>query len=704
MLGISRQAVTKRANREAWKFSKRAGRGGGKIYSYCDLPEDVQAAITLHEAQRQPAKCSFDESKPIPDSAHETGLARFKLHADWTRFRAGQKSKSKADEAFFAAYNLGNSHPEIYETLGKTSRQSMFRWDRKLRDNDGDYRCLCDYRGWAQAKNVQGNIGPEAEETFLSIYLNPQRPSISLSFRATCSVLEQKGLPVPSKRSTYRFVERYTADHNDLVVLMRDGEKALADKVGPYITRDSSLLQVGDCLVADGHKLNLDCIHPQTGRPARMTLICWYDWASRMPVGWEVMPSEDTIAISSALFMAIKNIGKIPRCVYLDNGRAFKSKFFTETDPDLTMLHGLYARLGIAVQFSKPYWARSKTVERFFGTFDNQCARLLASYRGNSIADKPAYLARNEKFHIARHNKNVPTIQDFLEIWSAYLGDYGMQPHEGLHGMLPLEILAAGRGKGVDVSDLTRHFLYRKEVTPRRCRIRLFGIDFESEGLYGLKKPVIAMWSWADLSEIQLYTKEGHSLGPARPVEALHPLARVLGDDLDVQKIREANKKQAKLKKMTLQIAKETDSSGLIEAIPWVEAGNRQRVELSVVPKSEKEPPASPPEMSQEERAELERAIKEQAARIEAQPEYELPIFQRPYDKAAHLFDLHVDGGVQLFPKDLAFMREYWRSDEYLNVSKPRFDTLVDFYTQTTGRPVILPWQDPQADNATGIN
>ena len=232
------------------------------------------------------------------------------------------------------------------------------------------------------------------------------------------------------------------------------------------------------------------------------------------------------------------------------------------------------------------------------------------------------------------------------------------------------------------------------------------GGEFSGEGLSGEDLASLDELN-SEAPAIRLFSflvGRAASLGPARPVEALHPLARVLGDDLDVQKIREANKKQAKLKKMTLQIAKETDSSGLIEAIPWVEAGNRQRTPLSIVPKFEKEPPASPPEMSQEERTELERAIAEQAARIEAQPEYELPIFQRPYDKAAHLFDLHVDGGVQLFPKDLAFMREYWRSDEYLNVSKPRFDTLVDFYTQTTGRPVILPWQDPQADNATGIN
>ena len=88
----------------------------------------------------------------------------------------------------------------------------------------------------------------------------------------------------------------------------------MSDKVGPYITRDDSVLAVGDVLVADGHRLNFDCIHPATGRPARMTLLLWLDWASRMPVGWgNHARGKHGRPISTALFMAIKNLGKIPK-------------------------------------------------------------------------------------------------------------------------------------------------------------------------------------------------------------------------------------------------------------------------------------------------------------------------------------------------------------------------------------------------------
>jgi putative transposase len=700
-MGCNISTIARKSQRESWPYTKRPGRGGGKLFKFIDLPKYVQTTITIYEAKHLPAPTScYDESKPIPDKAHQVGLAKFNLLNDWLKNRTNKKPKNKADAVFFAAYNSGVSHPDIFKLIGKVKKKTVQGWDKNIRNNGGDYRCLCDRRGWDKDYGPRGDIGPEAEEIFLRIYLNPNRPSGALAYDAMCSILDRREIKRPSKRTTYRFIQRYESDHNDVLTLMREGEKALADKIGPYITRDSSLLEVGDCLVADGHTLNFDSIDPRTGKPARMTLICWFDWASRIPVGWEVMPTEDTVAISSALFMAIKNLGKIPKCIYLDNGKAFKSKYFFETNPDLTMLTGLYARLGIAVQFSKAYQARTKVVERFFGTFSEQCARLLPSYRGRSIDDKPAYLARNEKFHKARHDDRVPTIGDTLEIWCSYLTWYGSQPHEGLHGMKPMETFMAGRGPGVDVSELTRHFLWRKQVNPRRCRVRLFGIDFESESLYGLKKPVLAMWSWADMSQIHLYTTDGYSLGSARPVEALHPLARHLGDELDMQKIRDAVKYQAKLKKQTLQLAREADAPDALEQLPWVGTAAKQRVPLTVVPK---EKPAEPsrPKLSKKEQKQLAAALDAEAEAMANAPAYQVPRFSRPFDKAEFLFNQLVANGHRLTPEDQEFMARYWASPEY-NVVSGRFDALIQYHEQISGEPVVLPWVDSTQNAAAG--
>jgi putative transposase len=680
ILNVTPMTISRRARKEAWPHEKRQGRGGGKAYPYETLPPDIQAAIVAHEARQLPAPTSpHYESKPIPDKAHKTGLARFQLHADWQKYRRKAKgNKAKADKAFLLAYNSGQSHPSIYEALGKISRSSLFRWDRQLKEAEGDYRILCDHRGWARAKGIEGDIGDEAAEIFKKNYLTTQRPSVLLAYRAMCAVLEQRGLPCPSQRTTYRFIDRYTRENYDHVVLMREGEKALADKVGPYITRDDSLLEVGDVLVSDGHRLNFDAIHPGTGRPARMSLIVWFDWASRFPVGWEIMPEENTIAISSALFMAIRNLGKYPKVVYLDNGRAFRAKYFTQAaDDDIPQLQGLYRRLGISTQFAKPYHGRSKVVERFFGTFDNQAARLLPSYRGRSIDDKPAYLARNEKFHRARHNKFVPTIAQAMDIWQEYIGWYGMQAHRGIKGAKPLEVFAAGRGPGIPTAELTQHFLWREIKKPRRCRVRLAGIDFESDALYGLDRQIAVMYSWADLSEVHLYTLKGEYLGEARPVTALHPIARHLGGDLDLINVQEANKRQARLRKQTIQIARETQTDNeALEILPWM--SKQERVSL---PAPEPKAPDldQTPQISDEEKAAIEQAQERWFERQAQEPPYERPDFDRPLDRYEHLFNLKIDGGVELIQEDLEFMAAYEASREY-QVTKGRFEQLMKWH------------------------
>ncbi len=686
-LGIRKQSVAKRAKRQHWPYQEVPHPGHPlRLYSLSNLPDDIRRAVTAWRARHQPAPASpYREDKVIPERARQTGLARYRLHADWRRFRRSYKGRAAdANQAFLLAYNSGQSHPSIYKILGRVSRSALYAWNKKLREHGDDYRVLCDHRGWAQAEGVQGKIGPEAESVFLKIWLTPQRPSVALAYRAMCAVLTQRGLPVPSLRSTYRFVSRYQAQNHDIVVLMRDGEKALEDRVGPYITRDDGQLEVGDVLFADGHRLNFDAIHPVTGRPARMTLILWMDWASRMPVGWEVMPEENTIAISSALYMAIKNLGKKPKVVYIDNGKAFRGRYFTHLVEDElpAQLTGLYHRLGIAVQFSRPYKARTKLVERFFGTFDAQCARLLPSHRGSSVADKPAYLGRNERFHRARHNTFIPTIPQVVDMFREYVGWYGMQEHDGLKGRRPLEVFAAGRGPGIPTKELTRDFLWRKQVKPRRCRVRIAGVDYESDALYGLNQHILAMFAWADMSEIHLYTLRGDYLGVARPVEALHPVARHLGDEIDLIKVQEANKRQARLKARTLRLAREAGASDeVISVLPWM---NPERVPLSTPapqlaadPGGTPRPPRPPrsPRLSDEDRLAIEEAQRRWEERQAHEPPYERPEFASPLDRYSYLFELREFEGVELLPEDEEFMRRYEGSPEWAVVRR-RFEQL----------------------------
>lgn len=681
-MGVTKATVLNRAQREGWPSRPRAGRGGGFEWLASGLPEDVRAAICLRDAaSTSPALPAA--GAVIPDWAHAIGKARYQLVAEWRLYvtkQRGKMAKGAATDAYLAAYRSGLLLPKVYETLGDVSDKTLYRWDKTLRDNGDDYTALCDRRGkWKRGgKRGNGQVGREAEQVFLATWLTPNKPSVQLAYKATSAVLKKRGIEVPSYASFLRFSKRFDAEHHDLVVLKRHGEKALKDRVGPYIARNTDLLSVGDVLFCDGHVLNFTCIHPTTGKPARMTLICWFDWRSHMPVGWEIMPSENTQAISAALRMAVQNIGQYPRCVYIDNGKAFRSKYFTETDADFGEFNGLYSRLGIAVQFSRPYEARTKIVERFFRTFNEQCARLIDSYTGANIGDKPAWMQRNEKWHQARHSDWIPTIQDAAHIFGAFVLWYGEQEHRGMGNQKPMHVLQAGRGDGVELEELNRHFLMSKIVKrPDRCGFTIAGIRFESDALYGLNKPFKAAYSWADLSVVHLYDEEGRKLGTARPTEAIHPLARQFGDELDLYKVQQANKRQRELKSATLKLSKELDGAPVESALKELPFMRNEKAPLRAIPAPKAQPE---PKLTDEDRQRLERV---RTAAIEAPGPKRPAYFASPYERYEWCFLASVRDGHQLSSDDQHFMREYEQSSEYSEHTGARFEQLRELYGAT---------------------
>ena len=73
-------------------------------------------------------------------------------------------------------------------------------------------------------------------------------------------------------------------------------------------------------------------------------------------------------------------------------GIAFKAKYFIENG-----ISGLFTNLGIQAVFANAYNAKAKPIERFFREMQDCFERLLPSFVGSCIDNKPAYLKRNEK-------------------------------------------------------------------------------------------------------------------------------------------------------------------------------------------------------------------------------------------------------------------------------------------------------------------
>ncbi len=494
-------------------------------------------------------------------------IARLELLKKWDIYRGIKKAEGKnmtnTDDQFITLYNTGEYLPAIFSLIGTVSIKTLYRWQQNIAGTQ-DYSLLIPQGSITNNHILEG----KEEQMFLGLLLHPNKIKIGDAIRLMEYKLKREGI-APKSRSAYRkYADVFKAKHFDRWVLMREGQKALRDKVAPYIQRDPSLLDVGDILIADGHRLNFQVINPFTGKPCRAVLVGYLDWKSYDLCGYEIMVEENTQCIASALRNSILRLGFIPKLTYQDNGKAFRAKFFTSIDSlEDAGIDGLFSRLGIIPIFAQPYNARAKIIERWFKEFSSTFERLVPSYTGASIEDKPAYMMRNEKFHRAIHNEYIPKIGEAVQMIEAWLEFHRSQPCPHVkgktikevweEGVMPACRTDRGQGSGINIAELDDLMMARKIATIGRNGVRFLNADYYDDNLYGLRDQVIVKYSLFDLSSIRVYTTKGDFLCTAQRVMRVHPAAHYLGDIKDVEELKQKISHHRRLERQTINLAKE---------------------------------------------------------------------------------------------------------------------------------------------------
>ena len=506
--------------------------------------------------------------KYTPEKAKQNALAKLDLIRKWQEFRRKAVNKLQADYDFVKLHNSSNSY--LFSVLGKISRGSLHRWKTMLNGTEDYTRLIPNYK-YVSVNEYRTCLTDEEIKIFMGLLLHPNRICIGKAIALTKYKLKEQGQSFIPADITFRRYAKWFKDNNyDKWVLARDGEKALSDKVEPYIKRDASLLDVGDILVADGHKLAFQVINPFTGKPCRATLVGFLDWKSTALVGYEIMLEENTQCIASALRNAIINLDMIPKIVYQDNGRAFRAKYFTD-DKGFGELgfYGLYAKLGIETVFARPYNARSKVIERFFKEFQEGFEKLMPSYVGSNVTTKPAYMMRNEKFHKQLHNNYIPTIEETIKMIDIWLKFKNSQTCTNAPNMTIAEVLENRNKQNIDKSLLDDLMLATEVKTIQRNGIRFLNCDYFDERLYGLKGKVLVKYNLFDLTSVKVFTPKGEYLCTAERVTETHPMAKLLGTVEDLEDYKQKIQKQQKLKRKTINSVKKlltNDEIKLIEA------------------------------------------------------------------------------------------------------------------------------------------
>ena len=542
------KGISERAVRKAISKNKYVIRKCSKSYEILvtSLEENVREKVT---AIKEKSALTESISYIVPETQKKLALAKYDLIKKWDEFRKGKKNKTIAGKDFLEAYNNRCICEELFNVIGKVAIGTIYEWHKKLRNYNDDWHCLINNYTFGE-KTKKTLMKPEEEAELLKNLLHPNQLNIGKAIKLTKLALKERGFKNLCCDLTYRrFANNYKNEHYNTWIEAREGNKALHDKVLPYITRDVSKLEVGDVIVGDGHRLSFFIKHPYTGKPVRPMMVAYQDWKSGGFVGFEIMLEENTQCIASALRNSIINLGKVPKFVYQDNGKAFKAKYFIENG-----LSGLFTNLGIQPVYAKPYNAKAKPIERLFRELQDSCEVLLPSYSGTSIIKKPAQLKRNEKLHKILYKTNIPTLEQVTNFIKNWLIKYHYeQPCPHVKGKTIGEVLESGKGEGVNLEILDDLMMAREIKKIYRNGILFLKNNYYDEALFGYKKEVIIKYSLFNLSSIKVYKLNGEFLCEAKRVESIHPLANYLGEAKDIEDLKQKTKIKKQLEKRTEQ-------------------------------------------------------------------------------------------------------------------------------------------------------
>lgn len=693
LLQISQQATIKKAQRENWKSKPRLERGGGYYWFFHSMPEPTQYAVRLAETKNLPQAQEIPMSFPqITEdisaySEKKKELAAYKadLLRLYAEFQEQHGKTVKAKELFMQKYHE-QAYPLLFEKIGNISWKTLERWKNKQKKAKS-ILAIADKRGIAQKGKTF--VTQEHITIILGQILNPNAPLISQAIRKIQNKCEENGLFVLSEATIRRFVNKYISESYDEFVLFREGKKAWNDKCSISILRDWSLINVGDVVIADGHTLNFETLNPETGKAKRMTLLLFFDGASNHPLGWEIMATENIQCISSAFRRTCLLLGKFPKVVYLDNGRAFRAKFF-EGCKDLQQegIDGLYESLGVKVIHALPYHGQSKPIERFFGTMLDMEV-YTPSYVGNCIQNKPARLHRNEKLHQKLHEKaggRPLTLEETHIMIAKWFYEYANRPQFRTHlkGKSPFQIFEAGKGQGLSQADIDRldMLMMQKEIrTITKDGLRLNGKLYWHEILSSRRHEVLVRYD--DLLSpdcVKVYTKNGEFLCTALERKShniafnIHPAASVLGTKEQRQELENA---------LALKKNQERTSMGtlksLVEDVVLPEAKIRNTI--TEIKKSAPLTHSAEKTLSPKDVLAIEEAKKK--ALENQKPSYvpsSLKHFKDSLERYSYLFDICYQKNIELVSDDKAWMDFFEQTPEYKRNYEARFLSLRSFY------------------------
>ncbi len=326
----------------------------------------------------------------------------------WQVMRAAYNgNKGDADVCFIRMIEL--------ESGGETSISVGTLYRKKRALDEGDIDALIERRGGSN--RGKSSIPDEVWDYFLYIYLNENQPKVSRCYElAKEYAMEHCPECIDNFPSRVTFDRRLAKVPEAVKILGREGKKACADKVEPYINRNYGELESNDIWIADNHTLDIISRYDGSDKTHRLSLTAFMDARSGLVVGWNVTDNPCSQSTILALRKAIIRCG-IPKKAYFDNGSEFLThdlagrghrKRKNQDTPLVTK--PVFDRLGIELVNALVTNAKAKPIERYFETLKNDISRGFKTFCGGNILERPENLK-----HVLKSG-DIPTDSEVTKI------------------------------------------------------------------------------------------------------------------------------------------------------------------------------------------------------------------------------------------------------------------------------------------------
>lgn len=448
---------------------KRAGRGGGLEYHIDALPAAARLKLQIVAAQQEKAeraKSPIREAlwaryNALPETHKTMCEGRLKALLEALEMEAAGLSQTAAMQ--LAADRHDVSLATIYNWFGMVANIERADWLPALAPNFA-------------ATSKRADCHPDAWDFLKSDYLRNSKSGFSSCYRRMQEAAKKKNwAPIPEERSLRR---RFKAEVPETVVILaRNGEEK-AKKLFPAQRRTRTHLHAMQAVNMDGHKLDVFVRVPWADQPVRLYLIGIQDLYSGKVLAWRLTDAETWEAVRLVIGDMVEQFG-IPDKIFLDNGRAFASKWITggtrtrfrfkvrEEDP-----RGLLTTLGVEIIWTKPYSGQSKPIERAWRDLAEEISKhpyCDGAYTGNNPMAKPEnygnaavplngfrdHVAREIARHNARTGRKAVACKgrSFDETFAASMEDLSWVvrwPTEGQKSLwlLASDVVRAQRGSG----------------------------------------------------------------------------------------------------------------------------------------------------------------------------------------------------------------------------------------------------------------